>query len=266
MHRGLRRLQPGLFFDRSTTLERPRARTARTESAFAEIYPPASAGQRIIAVTRKQRIDRTHQFPRGFGGKIRQPAQSDEKPLCRLRFVPRRTRSILMQVQEIMTKDVSCCSPATNAAAVAEMMWTHNCGSLPVVDDGGRVVGIVTDRDLFIALGTKNQRPAELPVGEMMTQDVSLCAPERRSPDCAQENGAETGSSFARRGSKRRAERTPVDRRCRRQRPERQPVQRNPEHHESGLRPSDSSETSGVEPNFGANRAARQMRGVVHAV
>ena len=83
-----------------------------------------------------------------------------------------------MQVQEIMTKDVSCCSPATNAAAAAELMWTQNCGSLPVVDDGGRIVGIVTDRDLFIALGTKNQRPAELCVGEMMTGDISLCAPE----------------------------------------------------------------------------------------
>ena len=83
-----------------------------------------------------------------------------------------------MQVQEIMTKDVCCCSPTTNAAAAAEIMWTENCGSLPVVGDGGRVVGIVTDRDLFIALGTKNQRPAELPVGEMMTHDVALCAPE----------------------------------------------------------------------------------------
>jgi CBS domain-containing protein len=83
-----------------------------------------------------------------------------------------------MQVQEIMTKDVSYCSPATNAATAAEIMWNQNCGSLPVVDDGGRVVGIVTDRDLFIALGTKNQRPAELPVGEMMTHDVYLCAAE----------------------------------------------------------------------------------------
>ena len=81
-----------------------------------------------------------------------------------------------MQVQDIMTKDVSCCSPATNAAAAAEMMWKRNCGVLPVIEDGGRLVGMVTDRDLFIALGTQNRRPADLPVGEIMNTEVALCA------------------------------------------------------------------------------------------
>lgn len=35
----------------------------------------------------------------------------------------------------------------------------------------------MTDRDLFIALGTQNRRPADLPVGEIMNQDVSICGP-----------------------------------------------------------------------------------------
>lgn len=82
-----------------------------------------------------------------------------------------------MRVEEIMTKEVSCCIPGTNAAAAAEIMWTKNCGSLPIVEDGGRLVGIVTDRDLFIALGTRNQRPAELPMGEIMNRDLSVCTP-----------------------------------------------------------------------------------------
>ncbi len=83
-----------------------------------------------------------------------------------------------MRVEEIMTKDVSSCSPATNAATAAEIMWTRNCGSLPIAEDGGRVVGIVTDRDLFIALGTRNQRPGDLAVGDIMNRDVSICAPD----------------------------------------------------------------------------------------
>jgi CBS domain-containing protein len=57
-----------------------------------------------------------------------------------------------------MTKDVSCGSPGTNVAAAAEIMWAKNCGSLPIVEDGGHVVGMITDRDLFIALGTQNRR------------------------------------------------------------------------------------------------------------
>ncbi len=83
-----------------------------------------------------------------------------------------------MQVQEIMTKDVSFCSPGTNAAAAAEIMWTRNCGALPIVEDGRGVVGMVTDRDLFIALGTSNRNAADLPVGEVMNKDLSLCAPD----------------------------------------------------------------------------------------
>ena len=82
-----------------------------------------------------------------------------------------------MQVEQIMTKDVCSCGPGMNAATAAELMWKNNIGSLPIVEDGGRVVGIVTDRDLFLALGTGNRRPGELPVGEIMTKDLALSTP-----------------------------------------------------------------------------------------
>jgi CBS domain-containing protein len=83
-----------------------------------------------------------------------------------------------VKVQEVMTRDVSYCHPQTTAAAAAEIMWNRNCGALPIVEDGGRVVGMVTDRDLFIALGTRNQRPADLAVGDVMKRELSQCAPE----------------------------------------------------------------------------------------
>jgi CBS domain-containing protein len=83
-----------------------------------------------------------------------------------------------MKVQDIMTKEVSYCDPGTNAAAAAELMWTRNCGALPVVEDGGRVTGIVTDRDLFIALGTNNRKASDLAVGALMEKEISTCAPE----------------------------------------------------------------------------------------
>ena len=82
-----------------------------------------------------------------------------------------------MQVQDIMTSDVSYCDPETNAAAAAELMWTRNCGALPVVGGEGRVEGIVTDRDLFIALGTNNRNAGDLRVGALMKQEISTCAP-----------------------------------------------------------------------------------------
>jgi CBS domain-containing protein len=37
---------------------------------------------------------------------------------------------------------------------------------------------MVTDRDLFIALGTQNRKPAEMQVGEVMSKDISMCSPD----------------------------------------------------------------------------------------
>jgi CBS domain-containing protein len=56
---------------------------------------------------------------------------------------------------------------------VAKQLWGSSC-----LEDAGRVIGIVTDRDLFIALGTRNQRAGEVPVGEIMNRDLSYCTPE----------------------------------------------------------------------------------------
>lgn len=83
-----------------------------------------------------------------------------------------------MRVEEVMTKEVSSCGPGTNAAAAAEIMWNRDCGILPVLEDAGKLVGVVTDRDLFIALGTQNRNASDLPVGEIMHREPSACAPE----------------------------------------------------------------------------------------
>ena len=56
-----------------------------------------------------------------------------------------------MKIKDIMTKDARCCSPTTNLAAAAALMLDGDCGMLPIVDEG-KLVGIVTDRDLYIAL------------------------------------------------------------------------------------------------------------------
>ena len=83
-----------------------------------------------------------------------------------------------MQVRDVVTKQVAVCHAATNAAVAAELMWKDDIGFLPVVDDDGRPLGVVTDRDLFIALGTRNQRASELRVGDVMRTGLSLCTPE----------------------------------------------------------------------------------------
>ena len=67
-----------------------------------------------------------------------------------------------MKVKDAMSKAPVFCNLETNLGAVVEMLWDHNCGILPVVDAQRQVVGVITDRDIAIALGTRNQPPVEI--------------------------------------------------------------------------------------------------------
>ena len=82
-----------------------------------------------------------------------------------------------MKVRDIMTGNPKCCGPDTNLAEAAELMWTNDCGALPVVEDG-RLTGIVTDRDICIAVGTRNCRPSDTPVKEIAARTVQTCTPD----------------------------------------------------------------------------------------
>jgi CBS-domain-containing membrane protein len=63
-----------------------------------------------------------------------------------------------------------------NLAAATELMWNNDCGVLPVIHNG-RLAGIITDRDICVALGTRNRPAAELAVDEVATGDVATCDP-----------------------------------------------------------------------------------------
>jgi CBS domain-containing protein len=82
-----------------------------------------------------------------------------------------------MKVKELMTSEPKTCTPDTTVAEAAHLMWEADCGILPVVDDG-ELVGVVTDRDMYIALATQNARAAELRVGAVATEKVVTCVPE----------------------------------------------------------------------------------------
>ena len=82
-----------------------------------------------------------------------------------------------MKVQNIMTTNVASCSPDTNLAAAAGLLWDYDCGSLPVVDSERKVVGVITDRDLCMAAATKNRLASEITVREVMTGAVHNCHP-----------------------------------------------------------------------------------------
>ena len=82
-----------------------------------------------------------------------------------------------MTVNEVMSKPAARCASQTNAAEACSLMWENNCRALPVLSADGQVEGIVTDRDIFIALGTRNRLPSELSIGEVLYRPATLCRP-----------------------------------------------------------------------------------------
>ena len=83
-----------------------------------------------------------------------------------------------MKVKDIMTQSAVCCSPDTNVGTAVELMWIHNYGMLPVVATNQKVIGIVTDRDICIALVTRNRLAGELSIGEIATRNLYTCKPD----------------------------------------------------------------------------------------
>lgn len=83
----------------------------------------------------------------------------------------------MIKVREIMTAQPVTCGPDTNLATAASLMLDADCGILPVVSDG-KLVGVVTDRDMFIALATRNKLASEITVGEVARPQVFTCEPD----------------------------------------------------------------------------------------
>jgi CBS-domain-containing membrane protein len=74
-----------------------------------------------------------------------------------------------------MTSDVESCSASNTLAEAAAVMWRRDCGVVPVVDEERRVVGMVTDRDICMALATRGQLATEVTVGDVMTASPRTC-------------------------------------------------------------------------------------------
>src|SRR5215471_1364439 len=83
-----------------------------------------------------------------------------------------------MKVKDVMMMTPYYAPLWANLGMATEVMWKGNCGFLPVVDAGQRVSGVITDRDICIALGTRNQLSGEVRVEEIVQRKVYSCGPE----------------------------------------------------------------------------------------
>lgn len=79
-----------------------------------------------------------------------------------------------MTIRELSPTYVASCRPEATLASAAALLDEHDCGILPVVDDAYRVIGVLTDRDICMALAAHPASAARLSVREVMNTEVHV--------------------------------------------------------------------------------------------
>lgn len=80
-----------------------------------------------------------------------------------------------MKANDLMSRGASTCRASDSLAQAARIMWDRDCGCVPVVDDAGKLVGIITDRDVCMAAYTQGVRLEDSPVASAMSRNVACC-------------------------------------------------------------------------------------------
>lgn len=84
----------------------------------------------------------------------------------------------MIHVKEIMGQPIMRCRIDETLDAAARLMWEHDCGILPVVDETDRLVGVITDRDVCMAAYTQGKPLFDLRVEGAMARKVYSCHEE----------------------------------------------------------------------------------------
>jgi len=77
-----------------------------------------------------------------------------------------------MKIKDVMSHPVVTCPISATLDNAARLMWEFDCGVVPVVDDKGRVAGVVTDRDICMAAYTQGKPLHSIPVTSAMSRQV----------------------------------------------------------------------------------------------
>ena len=80
-------------------------------------------------------------------------------------------------IKEVMSSDVRTCEPDATVVDVAKVMAKEDVGPIPVVE-GGRLVGLVTDRDLVVSVLAEGKDPKTTKVGEIASRDLVTVSPD----------------------------------------------------------------------------------------
>lgn len=83
-----------------------------------------------------------------------------------------------MLVEQAMTTATLCCDLNDTLETIAYQMWNGDCGAVPVLNEQGMPVGIITDRDIAMALALRHAKAAQLRAGDLVgVRPLVSCSP-----------------------------------------------------------------------------------------
>jgi CBS domain-containing protein len=85
--------------------------------------------------------------------------------------------------RDIMTSNPAAVRPESSVREVAKIMRSENTGIVPVVDDSGRLLGVVTDRDIVMRTLASDETPIEATARDVMTDEVEAVTPDEELHD-----------------------------------------------------------------------------------
>ncbi len=82
-----------------------------------------------------------------------------------------------VRIEQLMTRDVKVCTQTDTLNRAAQLMWDSDCGCVPVIaaNGDGKIIGVVTDRDIAMAAYTQGKPLWAIPVSTAMAQKVIAC-------------------------------------------------------------------------------------------
>ena len=90
-----------------------------------------------------------------------------------------------MRINDVMTTDVKTCTASAMTADAAKRMREEGIGDVLVVENGGALKGILTDRDIVVRVVAEGRDPASVPVGEVCSSDLDTLSPDQDIEEAA---------------------------------------------------------------------------------
>ncbi len=84
-------------------------------------------------------------------------------------------KTILAAKQRNLGGDIISIEPTADLSAAAKCLASHRIGAVVIRGAGGRLAGILSERDIVRALAKHGPSALDLPVGRVMTRDVETC-------------------------------------------------------------------------------------------